>query len=74
MGDEVPISLLKGGSHRGRDLDRQTFVGLDVWIENTQAVKNHVHIPGSTPSTLSISDPVKQIIGRPNTSSGGLLI
>ena len=57
--------VLKGKvAHRARELIRQTCLGLDVRIEKGHVGKDHVHILGSTPPTVSPSDLMKQIKGR----------
>ena len=51
-------------AHRARELIRQTCLSMDVRIEKGHVGKDHVHILGSAPPTLSPSDLMKQIKGR----------
>ena len=54
--------VLKGEvAHRARELIRQMCLGLDVRIEKGHVGKDHVHILGFAPPTLSPSDLMKRI-------------
>ena len=57
--------VLKGEvAHRARELIRQTCLSLDVRIEKEHVGKDHVHILGSAPPTLSPADLMKRVKGR----------
>jgi len=63
MGDKVPIPRAEI-AHRARELIRQTCLGLDVRNEKGHVGKDHVHILGSSPPTLSPSKLMKRVKGR----------
>lgn len=49
---------------RARELVRQPYLGLDVWIEGGHVGRDQVHILASSPPTLSPSGLMKRMKGR----------